>query len=58
MAANENEDIILDFDGDGFLKDPTIWNEEVAKKIAKEDGIDKMNEKHWAIVNIIRQWWP
>ena len=57
MAANENEDIKLEFDGDGFLTDSTIWTEEVAKMIAKEDGIDEMNEKQWAIVKIIRANW-
>ncbi len=57
MAANENEVIKLEFDGDGFLTDPSIWNEEVARMIAKEDGIEEMNEKHWAIVKIIRANW-
>jgi len=57
MSANENEGIKLEFDGDGFLTDPTIWNDEVAIMIAKEDGIEEMNEKHWAIVKIIRANW-
>ena len=57
MAANENEDIKLDYDGDGFLTDPSIWNKDVAARIAKEDGIEVMSEKHWAIVDIIRANW-
>ncbi|MDR0364252.1 MAG: TusE/DsrC/DsvC family sulfur relay protein [Bacteroidales bacterium] len=43
----------LKFDGDGFLTNPEIWSEEVAKQIAQEDGID-MSDQHWAVVRIIR----
>jgi tRNA 2-thiouridine synthesizing protein E len=57
MATIEIEGKTFDVDGDGFLSDPNIWNEEVASLIAKYDGIDSMNDKHWAIVNIIRKNW-
>ena len=48
------EMIDLQFDGDGFLTNPEVWDEDVARKIATEDGIE-MNEKHWAVVKMIRQ---
>lgn len=57
MATIEIEGHVFEVDGDGFLKDPSIWNEEVARLIAKYDGINEMNEKHWAIVKFIRQNW-
>ena len=57
MATIEIEGKKFDVDGDGFLTDPNIWNEDVAGLIAKYDGIDPMNDKHWAIVNIIRKNW-
>lgn len=57
MATIEYEGKTLEFDGDGFLTDPTLWNEEVAKLIATEDDIKEMSEKHWAVVNIIRKNW-
>ena len=57
MATIEIEGRTFDVDGDGFLTDPNIWNEEVASLIARFDGIDELNEKHWAIVNIIRKNW-
>ena len=44
-------------DGDGFLMDPYIWNEEVAILFAKYDGIEELSEKHWAIINFIRKSW-
>jgi tRNA 2-thiouridine synthesizing protein E len=55
MPTIEIENRLIDVDGDGFMTNPDEWNEEVASLIAKYDGIDSMNEKHWAIVNIIRQ---
>jgi len=57
MATIELGGKILEVDGDGFLSQPEIWNEEIASLIAKSDGIDEMNEKHWAIVRIIRNNW-
>jgi tRNA 2-thiouridine synthesizing protein E len=55
MPTLEIEDKIFEVDGDGFLANPEIWNEEVARLIAKSDGIEDMNDKHWSIVNIIRR---
>jgi tRNA 2-thiouridine synthesizing protein E len=55
MPVIELEGRVLEVDGDGFLSQPEIWNSEIAELIARYDGIDPMNEKHWAIVNIIRR---
>lgn len=57
MANLEIDGKVLVFDGDGFLTTPGFWNEHVARIIAAEDGIEEMNEKHWAIVNVIRKNW-
>ena len=54
MKIDEKE---FKVDGDGFLLDPLIWNEEVANLFAKYDGIAELTEKHWAIINFIRQNW-
>ncbi len=55
MATLEIDGKVFEVDGDGFLAQPEIWNKEVATLIAKYDGIEDMNDKHWAIVNIIRR---
>ncbi|MCF8298396.1 MAG: TusE/DsrC/DsvC family sulfur relay protein [Saprospiraceae bacterium] len=47
----------FDVDGDGFLTQPEIWNEETASLLAKEDGTGELNEKHWAVINYIREHW-
>ena len=48
---------LIEFDHDGFMIDPELWNEEVALAIAQEEGIEEMSEKHWKIVNFIREYW-
>ncbi|MDP3453072.1 MAG: TusE/DsrC/DsvC family sulfur relay protein [Bacteroidales bacterium] len=54
MALLEIDGRVFDVDGDGFLTDPQIWNNEVAELIAKADGIEGMNDKHWSVIKIIR----
>jgi tRNA 2-thiouridine synthesizing protein E len=51
----EIEGRTFEVDGDGFLANPEVWDREVATMFARYDGIEEMNEKHWAIVNIIRK---
>ncbi len=55
MATLEIDGRVFDVDGDGFLSDPSVWNDEVAMLIAKYDGIEDLTDKHWAIVRIIRK---
>lgn len=55
MPTLEINDKVFEVDGDGFLSDPDIWNEDVARLFAQFDGIEEMSDKHWAIVNIIRR---
>jgi TusE/DsrC/DsvC family sulfur relay protein len=57
MPILEIEGRNFEVDGDGFLSDPTIWNEDIATLFARFDGIAEMSEKHWAIVRLIRQNW-
>jgi tRNA 2-thiouridine synthesizing protein E len=45
----------FEVDGDGFLTNPQIWNDDVAQLFARYDGIESLNDKHWAIVRIIRR---
>jgi dissimilatory sulfite reductase related protein len=44
-------------DGDGFLQNPQVWNDEVATLLAKADGTGELTEKHWAIIHFIRNHW-
>ena len=44
----------FEVDGDGFLIDPSIWNDEVAQQFAQDDGIETLTSNHWAVVRMIR----
>lgn len=40
---------------EGFLVDPTLWNEELAVALAKaEEGLDQLTEAHWSVIRFIR----
>jgi TusE/DsrC/DsvC family sulfur relay protein len=45
----------LAFDGDGFLMDPTQWNEQVAQAIAAVDGVGPLTPDHWGIIHYMRE---
>lgn len=47
----------IEFDKDGFMVEPDLWDDQVAAAIAGEEGIDDLSEKHWGIVNFIRDYW-
>ena len=40
---------------EGFLEDPSLWNEDLAKALAlAEEGLDALGEEHWAVIRFIR----
>jgi len=45
----------LELDEDGHLKNPDDWNEEIAKEIAKHEGIEELTERHWMVINFMRK---
>ena len=44
-------------DEDGFLEDPSIWNEEVAKDFATTEGVSDLTEEHWKLINYLRNYY-
>jgi tRNA 2-thiouridine synthesizing protein E len=47
----------IEFDQDGFMAEPGLWDERVAAAIASEEGIEEISEQHWAVINFIRSYW-
>ncbi|RMD49470.1 MAG: TusE/DsrC/DsvC family sulfur relay protein [Ignavibacteria bacterium] len=45
----------LEVDADGNLANLNDWNEEVAKELAKMEGIEELTEKHWMVINFMRK---
>lgn len=54
MANIEVNGQAVELDEDGFLVVLDQWNEDVAKYLAKEEGVEELNEDHWKIVNYLR----
>jgi len=50
-------DITLEIDEDGFIQDPEVWDEAVAKALAKTEGVDELTEEHWKLVNYLRDYY-
>ncbi len=45
--------VTVQLDDDGYLKDSSQWNEEIAKALAKEDGIE-LTDKHLEVLKFLR----
>lgn len=47
-------DVSVMVDDDGFIVDPTLWNERIALALASTEGLDALTEDHWTIMKYIR----
>ncbi len=47
-------DTPVDVDAEGFLTDPAQWNEQLARAIAIDNGIDDLSDRHWLVVRFMR----
>lgn len=57
MLTKEIDGHVFQVDGDGFLQNPEIWNDEVARLFAREDGTGELTDDHWKVIRFIRQHW-
>jgi dissimilatory sulfite reductase related protein len=52
------QDFILSpelFDDDGLIRDFTSWSEPLAQALARDAGIDRLDEAHWKIIHALRE---
>ena len=54
MAFITVRDLQIEIDEDGFIQEPAKWNEEVARALAASEGVEKLNERHWQLINYLR----
>jgi len=54
MAALETAGRSPATDAEGFLLDYHDWDEELARRIAAENGIPELTERHWKVVEFMR----
>jgi tRNA 2-thiouridine synthesizing protein E len=46
--------VTLEVNDEGFLVDPSRWNEDVAVELARREGIDPLSERHWEVIRFMR----
>jgi dissimilatory sulfite reductase related protein len=44
----------VDVTDDGFFTDPSVWTEDIAVELAKEEGIDTLTDAHWTVIRFMR----
>lgn len=44
-------------DGEGFLRNPSLWSEDVAAAMAKEAGIHSLSAEQWKVLRFIRAYY-
>jgi tRNA 2-thiouridine synthesizing protein E len=54
MANIEVNGQVVELDEDGFLVTLDQWNEDVARYLAKEEGVEELNEDHWKLINYLK----
>jgi dissimilatory sulfite reductase related protein len=45
----------IELDADGHLANLNDWDENLAKEIAKLEGIPELTEDHWKVINFMRK---
>lgn len=57
MPSFESNGRVYEVDEDGFLQDPGIWNEDVAKDFMSTEGISGLTDNHWKVINYLRNYY-
>ncbi len=57
MTTYEANGTIYSVDEDGFLENPEIWNETVAKDFALSEDITELTPDHWKVINYLRHYY-
>ncbi len=55
MAVKEYAGKSVELTDDGYLLNASDWNEDIALEIAKEEGLEELNEQHMKVVNFMRK---
>jgi TusE/DsrC/DsvC family sulfur relay protein len=44
----------LELNEEGFLVDPSQWNDDIAVELARREGIDPLTDRHWQVIRFMR----
>ncbi len=54
MSVETIGGVDVELNEEGFLLDPSQWNEAMAVELAKREGIEAMNDQQWKVVRFMR----
>lgn len=57
MASINVNGAEIELDEDGFIVDPELWNEDVARAFAATEGIPELVDDHWKVINYLRDYY-
>lgn len=55
MPSFEKGKLRIELDNQGFMLDGDHWNDKVAEALAEDEGIDRLTEDHWIIIEFLRE---
>ena len=44
----------LELNEEGFLVDPSQWNDDIAVELARREDIDPLTDRHWHVIRFMR----
>lgn len=44
----------VEFDAEGYMKNPKAWSPEIGKAIAEREGL-ALTDRHWVVINFARK---
>ncbi|MEW6624329.1 MAG: TusE/DsrC/DsvC family sulfur relay protein [Bacillota bacterium] len=57
MSSINVNGVEITLDEDGFMEDPSLWNEDVALALAKTEEVEELTEDHWKVVEYLRNYY-
>jgi len=57
MAELTVDGTTLELNEDGFLLQPELWNDSVARALAAAQGVGELTPEHFKVVRYLRQHW-
>jgi tRNA 2-thiouridine synthesizing protein E len=54
MAQKTLAGVTVDITDEGYMTNPLQWTKEIAKEIAKEEGLE-LTDKHFAVLDFLRE---
>jgi tRNA 2-thiouridine synthesizing protein E len=55
MSTTLSTEIPLAVDQEGFLVDANQWSDAVAERIARENGVPELGDRHWLVIRFMRE---